>query len=107
MQNEQIDEPIGIESETRVDPLSTSRSKTNLELRQMGISPKSLPKPIFKKIVVSNSVMEELKEGKAKNNSEYGKKVIRNQAFGNFTKKIPSEQLREKISWNQTNKVSV
>jgi len=51
--------------------------------------------------------MEELKEGKAKNNSEYGKKVIRNQAFGNFTKKIPSEQLREKISWNQTNKVSV
>ena len=36
---------------------------------------------------MSNSVVEELKEGKAKNNSEYGKKVIRHLAFGNFTKK--------------------
>ena len=39
MKSEQIEDSIRIESETRVDPPSTPRSKTNLELRQMGISP--------------------------------------------------------------------
>ena len=83
----QIDESFRVKLETRINPPSTPRSETTLELRQMGISRKSLQKHFFKKIVVSNSVIEELKECKAKNNSGYGKKVIRNLGFGNFTKK--------------------
>ena len=70
----QIDESFRVESETKVDPPSTPRSKTILELRQMGISRKSLPKQFFQKLVVSSSIIEELKEGKAKTIPNMGKR---------------------------------
>jgi len=43
-------------------PRKTPRSKTRQEIRSSGLSPKSLPRPIQKKLLFANVVMEELRD---------------------------------------------
>lgn len=65
----------------------TPKSKTHLELRSAGVSPRTLPKPVVRKLELANIIGEEIKDTLRKNPSKAKQNLIKNIVSGKIVKR--------------------
>jgi hypothetical protein len=80
----------------------TPNSKTNLEIRSAGISPKQLPNPIVKQLQFKNCLLEEIKDARKENKTQTDCRFIDRIISGSTIKKYKcSSMLSKALSINR------
>ena len=79
------------DSHSTSTPLLTPRRETMDEIRSSGISPRTLPKPIRKKLLASNILSNEIKAAASQNKSRNS--VLRNVVSGRVAQKYRNIKL--------------
>ncbi|KAK6186926.1 hypothetical protein SNE40_006182 [Patella caerulea] len=74
----------------------TPKSKTKHELRQAGISPKRMKPSIVKKLIMSNAIINEVKETKRLNTEESKRRILYGVVSGKIIKKYRCMSIVEK-----------
>jgi hypothetical protein len=82
--------------------IMTPNSKTNLEIRSAGISPKQLPNPIVKQLQFKNCLLEEIKDARKENKTQTDCRFIDRIISGSTIKKYKcSSMLSKALSINR------
>ena len=84
---------------------TTPRSKVDAEIRDSGVSPSVIPKPIRNKLLFANALSEEIKVAR-KNTNDQEQQAIRNVISGNIIKKYRQIKVLAKMTKTDRRKLS-
>ncbi|KAL3867947.1 hypothetical protein ACJMK2_040789 [Sinanodonta woodiana] len=66
---------------------STPKSKANAEIRKLGLTPKTVPNSIERKLIMANAMIAEIQTTKEKNKPQKQSRVVANIVSGSILRK--------------------